>query len=401
MSRLSVVSAFIAFVCVGTVVRAQVRVVKPAGQKNAIDLSGLKIGPSAAEELFRRTVERGLDICGWFVRSAPGRGEYTVTGELSTGAQWSVSIKLYEVGSHSVLLAKRYQSAASTPRQLAHQIVDEIVEAITGKRGFFSGRLVLVGRRGNAKELYLCDVDGGGLTQLTRDNSISLAPRWGPDGKVIVYTSYLGGFPDLYQIEVESGRRTRIVSFPGLNTGGAISPNGREMALILSKDGNPELYVMDMRSRALTRITYTPRAAEASPAWSPDGKEIVYVSDVPGTPQLYIVSRNGGTPRRMTGRVAESVNPDWGVNGLIVYSARIGARYAVCVLNPITGESRQVSADEADYETPSWAPDGRHIFCNRVAGYQSSIYLLDTAGDAPIRLLEHDVSWSSPRWSPR
>lgn len=392
---------FLVFFFGGTMAHAQVRVAKPAGQKSALDLSGLRIGLSESEQFFRRTLERDLDICGWFVRSAPGRGEYTVSGESTIGARLSVSVKLYEAGSRSVLLAKRYQTAANTPHHLAHQIADELIEAITGKRGFFSGRLVLVGRYGSAKELYLCDADGGGLIQLTRDNSISLSPHWSPDGEAIIYTSYLGGFPDLYQIEIKSGRRTRIVSFPGLNTGGAISPNGREMALILSKDGNPELYVMDMRTRAVTRITNTPRAAEASPSWSPDGQEIVYVSDAPGTPQLYIVARSGGMPRRMTGRVAESVNPDWGANGLIVYSARIGGRYAVCVLNPITGESRQITADGADYETPSWAPDGRHIFCSRSVGYRSAIYLLDSAGDAPIALLEHGGSWSSPRWSPR
>lgn len=380
---------------------AQVRVTKTAGQKSSLDLSGLICGASQPEQTFKATLQRDLDICGWFVRGAPGRAEYTLSGDTAANGSIKATIRLYESASRTALLAKAYRADSQHARRLAHQVADEIIEAVTGKRGLFSGRLVLVGQRGGAKELYLCDADGGGLIPLTNDRSISLAPRWGPDGETIVYTSYLGGFPDVYSIHVPSGKRSRLAGFPGLNTGGAISPDGREMALILSKDGNPELYIMDLRSRRVARITNTPRAAEASPAWSPDGRQIVYVSDQPGTPQLYIVSRDGGAPRRMTGRVAESVNPDWGANGLITYSARIGGRYQVCVLDPNTGESRQITSDDADYETPSWAPDGRHIVCSRSSGYRAVIYLLDIAGDPPIRLLDYEGNWYSPRWSPK
>lgn len=400
MKRLGYVMVllFAAVVCV----HAQVRVTKSPGQKSTIDLSGLVAEKMSGAQLFHKTLQSDLDRSGWFVRGSPGRSEYTVTGECGEGGgNVKVECRVHEVATRKTLLSKSYRASANDARRLAHQVADEIIEAVTGRKGLFSGRLVLVGNRTGAKELYLCDPDGQGLIQLTKDHKISLAPRWSPDGETIVYTSYLTGFPDVYGIDVASGRRTRVSGFPGLNTGGAISPDGREMALVLSKDGNPELYVMDLRSRKLTRITQTPRAAEASPSWSPDGRQIVYVSDMPGTPQLYIVSRDGGSPKRLTGRVAESVNPRWGSNGLIVYSARIGGRYQVCVLDPAAMDSRQITSDGADYEAPDWAPDGRHIVCGRTAGGRSSIYLLDTMGDPPLALLEIQGNWYSPSWSPK
>ena len=129
-----------------------------------------------------------------------------------------------------------------------------------------SGRLVLVGNRTGKKELYLCDADGADLVQLTKDNSISLAPRWSPDGRTIVYTSYLKGFPDLYSIDVASGSRRIVANYPGLNTGGAISPNGREMALILSRTGNPGDIRQEHRLAAqLTRLTTTPQRRGGQP----------------------------------------------------------------------------------------------------------------------------------------
>jgi TolB protein len=227
-----------------------------------------------------------------------------------------------------------------------------------------------------------------------------IGPSWSPDGGSIVYTSFLRGFPDVYRIDLQRGRRELLASYGGLNTGSAISPDGRDLALILSKDGNPELYIKNLRNGKLTRLTMTARATEGSPSWAPDGENLVYVSDSSGTPQLYIISRAGGRPRRLSSRGSENVAPDWGPNGLVACASRSGGRYAVAVIHPQTGETRYMQTDYADYEDPSWAPDGRHIVACRTAGHQSSIYLLDTAGNAPLPLLQGNGNWFSPDCSP-
>ena len=155
----------------------------------------------------------------------------------------------------------------------------------------------------------------------------------------------------------------------------------------------------NLRNVQLTRLTSSPRAAEASPSWSPDGNQIVYVSDQSGTPQLYIVSRDGGRPARLTSRGSENVAPDWGANGWIAYTTRVGGRYQVCVVDPHSGVAKQITSDDANYEDPCWAPDGRHLACGRSRQYRSAIYLLDTLGDPPIALFDTQGDWYSPAWS--
>jgi hypothetical protein len=41
-------------------------------------------------------------------------------------------------------------------------VADEIIEAVTGRKGIAGGRLALVGTRSGKKELYICDADGQG-----------------------------------------------------------------------------------------------------------------------------------------------------------------------------------------------------------------------------------------------
>lgn len=380
---------------------AQVIVTKGAGQKTSLDLSAFQTAPGGAAALFRKTLQEDLIRSGWFTIPAAGRGELSLEGECEeSGGSLRAVVRVLQAATRRSVLSRNYPAPAAEARRLAHRVADDIVQAVFGRPGMASARLVLVGNRTGAKELYLCDADGQGLVQLTRDHNISLSPRWSPDGRFITYTAYLKHYPDVYSIEVASGKRQRLASYAGLNTGGAISPNGRDIALILSRDGNPELYVRPVAGGPLSRLTNTPRAAEASPCWSPDGNRIVFVSDQAGTPQLYVIARAGGRPERLTSRGAENVAPDWGANGWIAFSSRVGGRYQLCLIHPDTKELRTVAADDADYEDPSWAPDGRHLACSRSTRYRSSIYLVDTLGDPPLVLVNTTGDWFSPSWSP-
>lgn len=375
---------------------AQVRVVKGAAQKIAIDWSAYQV-LDAEGQLFFRVLTDDLIRSGWFTRAGAGGGELSLTGEASARGVQAI---VFNRGTREQVFGKRYPMDPQQVRRVAHVVADDIVLAVTGRRGMASGRIALVGNRTGRKELYLMDADGHNLQQLTRDNSINIAPRWGPGGRTLVYTSYLKGFPDIYLIELATGTRRRIAHYSGLNTGGAISPDGRQIAMILSKDGNPELYIRDLHGGTPIRLTHTPRAAEASPSWSPDGRQIVYVSDQAGSPQLYIISREGGTPRRLTTRGSQNVAPDWGANNLIAYASLFGGRWSICVIDPQSGETRQITGGDADYEDPSWAPNQRHLAAARSIRYASKVVLLDTMGDPPIVLTDSSGDWTSPVWAP-
>jgi TolB protein len=390
-------SFFLCIVLFAQSAHTQVRVVKSADRKISIDLSDMRIAGDPAAQSFFHTLEKDLRLSGWF-EIVHGGGEIRVNGtSSSSGSDVKASGQVLRLNDQTVLLSKNYRGPS---RVAAHRMADDIVQAVTGHKGIASMRIVLIGNHTGKKELYLCDADGGGLRQLTGEGRIVVGPSWGPDQNTIVYTSYMRGFPDICRIDLNRNRRDVLANYSGLNTGSDLSPNGKEMALILSKDGNPELYIKNLRSGSLTRLTAT-RATEASPSWSPDGRNLVYVSDSSGTPQLYIIPREGGAPRRISSRGTENVAPDWGANGMIACSSRSGGRYVVAIIQPSTGQTVYLPADGADYEDPSWAPDGRHIVAARSVNYQSSLYLLDTVSDRPVALLQGGGSWYSPDCSPQ
>ncbi|QBG48968.1 hypothetical protein EGM51_16750 [Verrucomicrobia bacterium S94] len=363
--------------------------------KIPISLAAYRTGSDAASRGFLAVLKADLNRSGYFRVTSSGAA-VSVVGQVRAGSQMKADVQVYKVAGRQRMLGKSYNAPANSYRTLAHKAADEILYAVTGKKGMASAKIALVGTHTGRKELYIADIDGKGLRQVTKDRSIVVAPRWSPDGSAVIYTSYKRGYPNVFM----TGRSRPISKHPGLNAMGTLSPDGRTLAVILSKDGNPDLYLKSMLTGLTKRITRTRRGNEASPCWSPDGNHLVYVSDSSGRPHIYIVSRNGGTPKRISSSGTENISPDWGENGLITWCSRIGGKYRIVVGNPVKRTSRVLETDWADYEDPRWAPDGRHIVCSRTSGYRSGIYLLDTLKDSPVALISGSGDWYSPAVSP-
>ena len=363
--------------------------------KIGINLAGFRSGSDTASRTFVSVLKADLNRSGHFSVTSSG-ASVNVAGQVQAGSQMKADVQVYKVSTRQRMLGKSYNAPSNAVRGLAHKVADEIIYAVTGKKGMASAKISMVGNRTGRKELYICDSDGKNLRQITKDRSIVVGPKWSPDGKNIVYTSYKRGYPFVYI----TGRSEPLSSHGGLNASGTISPDGKTLAVILSRDGNPELYTKSLRTGRLKRLTRTRPGIEASPCWSPDGNHIVYVSDSSGRPHIYIISKNGGTPRRISSSGTENVAPDWGKNGYITWCSRIGGKYRVVVGNPSSRTMRTLETDWADYEDPHWAPDGRHIVCSRTSNYRSTIYLLDTLKDSPVALISGSGDWYSPAVSP-
>lgn len=401
--RLCLVSLAAAFAAQTALGQVSVRKQPNPGEISPLDISGFTAGQGISEALFRKTLEEDLLRSGWFAIIRSGRGEFAVTGSAeANGADLAVKCEVFEVFTRDRLLGKTYGARAGEARRLAHKVADEIVLAITGKPGIASSQIALVRARAGKKELYLCDSDGANLRQITRDNTLNLSPKFGPDGKTLIYTTFFSRFPDVCLYDLASGKRTIVASYPGLNACGAISPSGHEIALTLSKGGNPDIFIMEIAGRRLTRLTDTRKYAEASPAWSPDGRRIVFVSDRGGSPQLYVMNRAGGEADRISSLGSENVDPDWGVNGYVACSTKLGGRYQISVINPDTKEVSQITNDGLNYEDPSWAPDGRHLVCTVKRNYQSSLFIIDMMTGVKVALLSDKETgdWSMGDWSP-
>ena len=349
------------------------------GDKINLNVSALTGGEGAAAT---KVLQNDLTLSGYFVLS--GNATYTARGSAGGGSLQGQVID----HSSSTVLSKTYSGSA---RENAHRFADDIIETLTGNKGFAASKIAFIATRSGKKEVYVADYDGSNARQLTHDGVISVHPSISPDGRRLAYTGYQSGYPDVYVIDLGSGARNRIVNFPGTNSGAAFSPDGNRLALTVSKDGNPELYTVSAGGGSARRLTHT-RGVESSPSWSPNGDEIVYSFDDGHGPQLYRISSGGGSGSQISTGHGYCTEPNWSPDGKkIAFNVRGGGEFQVAIVDIGGGGSRIVSSGE----NPAWAADSRHVIFTQ----GGALYMLDTVTSRKNKILDGLGRITEPSWS--
>jgi len=224
-------------------------------------------------------------------------------------------------------------------------------------------------------EIYVINVDGSGLKQLTNDGLFDCFPRWSPDGSTIIFgrqsprtqqlvvatmrpdgsdkkeltsplwaigrsgftldgkrilweTQQAGFISVLWIMDADGTHRKQLTSAP-LKAGEVSAPaaDGKHVVFINNQSTPPEvsnaLHVMDIDSGKITRITHPVGVShDVLPNYSPDGTKIVFASDrmsTDGSLDLFIINSDGsGMIRIETGITVggcpdkNCVSPAWG-----------------------------------------------------------------------------------------
>ena len=332
-----------------------------------------------------------------------------ITGAVTvdSGGKLVVRFRLYDVFSEQEL-GEGLQLVGTQDgwRRMAHKVADQVYSRITGEAPYFDSRVVFVAESGpkdqRSKRLAIMDYDGANVSYLTDSSSIVLAPRFSPDGKRVLYTSYESGFPRIYVMDVGSVQRRVLESQDGqMSFAPRFGPDGRTVVYSVSRGGNTDLYRMNIDSGASTRLTSAP-SIETAPSFSPDGSQIVFESDRSGTPQLYIMPASGGEARRISFGQGRYGTPVWSPRGdLIAFTKQSKGRFHIGVMRTDGSEERLLTASFLD-EGPTWSPNGRVImFTRETQGAQgsASLYSVDITG-RNLRQVPTTTGASDPSWSP-
>ncbi len=341
-----------------------------------------------------------LDFKAW--RSTPA--EHLIHAALrAEGDMLVAECRLYDIPVAQQVVGKRLRTRSQWARLLAHQFADETVRFLTGVAGVASSEITFSGGRQRIKEIYIADYDGGKVLQVTHHGSISIKPKFSPDGNKIAYLSYKDRYPWLYVYDRRTGASTAFSKRAGLNHAPAWSPDGRRIALVLSKDANTEIYIKNADGTGEQRLT-NHRASDTSPVFSPDGRRLVFVSDRAGRPQLFLMRADGSGVRRLSYQGGSSYDPAWSPDGKhIAYIVeKDGLGLELWIMNMDGTGARALTQSMGSNESPTWSPDSRHIAFGSSRSGLSQLYTVtvETGVVRQIPNLNHLHS-EGPSWGPR
>jgi TolB protein len=303
-------------------------------------------------------------------------------------------------------------------RACAHAISDDMHQKIRGVDGvaqshmaFTSDRdaLRMTGRTAagadQSKEIYFSDYDGANQYRVTVNQSLNLHPAWAPDGQTLAYTSYSSGYPDVYVLNIFQARapmRPAAGDEKRQNELPAWSPDGTKIAFASSREGGLDIFVMNRDGSNLHNITNSRResVANMSPTWSPSGTQIAFTSDRGGSNQIYIVSADGTGLERLTSDASPTDRPTWSPApfNTIAYAAGPGPGHDIWLIDVTTRKTIQLTDGIGNNESPSFAPNGRHVAFRTSRYGKDQIAIVGVNGKIQRQVTQTGNN-TSPSWS--
>jgi subtilisin family serine protease/Tol biopolymer transport system component len=204
--------------------------------------------------------------------------------------------------------------------------------------------------------LFLANLDGTNVVNLTPAQGDSARPAWSPDGSRLAYGC-------LRQLDPSVGYRQSIC--------------------LRNADGTGFVVLSD----TLTE--------DFGPAWSHDGTKIAFTNWTPGSPTVLSVINADGTGRFPI-LISGAADPDWSPDDRILVFANVNS---IWTYNRITQTSLKLTNGTGD-SRPRYSPDGSKIVFQSNRDGQSEVYVMNSDGTAQTRLTNNPALDTAPAWSP-
>lgn len=386
----------------------------------------LESGDKGADAEIPSIISKDLDLSGYFevldpksYIETPGKcgapesttfsdwsvigTEGLVKGKISVESGGRVRAQMYliDVQKQTVVLAKQYDGDTSQTKLIAHKFANEVMKYYTGFPGVFGTQIAFSSRVGRFKELFVAEMDGSNLRQLTNERGLALSPAWSPSGTKLVYTSYRNRVPDLFIIDTNSKTVRQITHTTELEVG-AHFLNEDQIVFSRTEGTDSDILVINTDGSGLRRLTPPNRAIDVSSVPSPDGSQIVFCSNRGGGPQIYVMGSDGSNPHRVSfGASNECTSPTWSPAGdKIAFVCRVDGGLNILVSDPDGSNAVQLTSSGKN-EDPEFSPDGRYLtFATTQFGGVFSIAIMRTDGMSMKQVTSSRGGDYEPAWGP-
>ena len=116
--------------------------------------------------------------------------DYVVMGRYELkGTDMMVEGRLLDVSEDRMLAGRRYRGSVKQWDNMTLRLCDALIEEFTGEKGISRSRLAFVSDATGKKELYVANVLGLEVRQITRHKHLVVSPRFSPDGNFLYYGS--------------------------------------------------------------------------------------------------------------------------------------------------------------------------------------------------------------------
>jgi Tol biopolymer transport system component len=213
-------------------------------------------------------------------------------------------------------------------------------------------------------DIYLCDLNGGGVRALTFEGSAIRGLAWTPGSSDIVYAGNRMVGWRLWRVPAYGGSPRALVVAGNQAVFPAVAPTGNLLAFA-SRPTVSEIWQAripgdgrDAEEHPLIRSA----GWEHSPSYSPDGKRIADLSDQSGDHQVWISDADGGNRVQITRLEGKNMREvEWSPDGKnLLCAMRSGGSFSIYVIPANPGGRPKLAL--SDVWDAAWSNDGKSLY---------------------------------------
>lgn len=266
-------------------------------------------------------------------------------------------------------------------------------------------------KRSGNYDIYIMDIKGKNLQNLTNSPTHEFKPAFSPDGQQMAYVSSRhDGYLEIYVMNLRTKVSYRLTNHPRHDDNPVWSPDGRWIAFDSNREATYHIYKIQPDGENLQQLTHGVVDRNYNAAWSPDSQSIAFASSR-AAPGIYIMDADGGNPRRLPNQPQRGHMPSWSPDGKqIAFSDTmlgghrdplLGGGQDIYTLNVDGSQLRRRTRHPSMDIFPDWSPDGRSIVYYSEWNQKTDIYLIEGGlGRHSGRLTRHPADDKYPTWVP-
>ncbi|MCB0430077.1 MAG: PD40 domain-containing protein [Flavobacteriales bacterium] len=249
--------------------------------------------------------------------------------------------------------------------------------------------LAFVSDRNGQSDIYLTDINGKEVRQLTQTKDVEYGLTWTSDGTEIYYTLFLPEGRQVGRLVVADGKTSTVLNDSTLVSLCDVSRNKKKL-LVASRihHAKGELYVYDIPTQTYTRLTDND-FFEAGAKFSPDETSVVAAIQTQkpgpnhpaGMAEIFRIELSSLTPVQLTHMHAFNGLPDWSPDGSqIAFHSCNQGKCDVYVMEVDGSGLTNITAGKEDNRWPRWTPDGKWIAFTKSTDGNSDIWFASPDG---------------------
>ena len=257
------------------------------------------------------------------------------------------------------------------------------------EESFAVKKIVFTSLKSGNEDIFIMNIDGSELTQLTDNPTNDMYPQVSPDGKKILYTSDINGTWQILIMNADGSEKKQLTNSVHRSGYPAMSFDGRYIFYEVFMENNWELFRINSDGTNPVRLTFNPGGDDWHPFAHPFDFKVLFESGSVGSEDIFFMDFEGANKTRISDYGIRKRTPCISKDGKYISFAGYEQEISSIYIMNSNGSNVTRLTNNPGFDThPSISPDNKLITFDSNFSGNSEIYIMNFDGSGVVKITD-------------